>query len=58
MAGEPMLRDIISELEKQVEIPALSLSSTPPKRGNQGNNRPQVELEGIVTNVANFGSVL
>jgi protein Tex len=56
--GEPTLRDIISELEKPGRDPRAEFKYATFKEGIKGISDLTVgmELEGIVTNVANFGA--
>lgn len=56
--GEPTLRDIISELEKPGRDPRAEFKYATFKEGIKEITDLQVgmELEGIVTNVANFGA--
>ncbi len=56
--GEPTLRDIISELEKPGRDPRAEFKYATFKEGIQEIEDLEVgmELEGIVTNVANFGA--
>ncbi len=56
--GEPTLRDIISELEKPGRDPRAEFKYANFKQGIKEITDLQVgmELEGIVTNVANFGA--
>lgn len=56
--GEPTLRDIISELEKPGRDPRAEFKYATFKEGVKEITDLQVgmELEGIVTNVANFGA--
>jgi uncharacterized protein len=56
--GEPTLRDIISELEKPGRDPRAEFKYATFKEGVKEIRDLQIgmELEGIVTNVANFGA--
>jgi protein Tex len=56
--GEPTLKDIISELEKPGRDPRAEFKYATFKEGIKGISDLTVgmELEGIVTNVANFGA--
>ena len=56
--GEPTLRDIISELEKPGRDPRAEFKYATFKEGIKGISDLTVgmELEGIITNVANFGA--
>ncbi|MFB8797035.1 MAG: Tex family protein [Microcoleus sp.] len=56
--GEPTLRDIISELEKPGRDPRAEFKYATFKAGIKGISDLTVgmELEGIITNVANFGA--
>ncbi|MBV9385703.1 MAG: S1 RNA-binding domain-containing protein, partial [Chroococcidiopsidaceae cyanobacterium CP_BM_ER_R8_30] len=56
--GEPTLRDIISELEKPGRDPRAEFKSATFKQGIKQITDLEVgmELEGVVTNVANFGA--
>ncbi|MUG99259.1 S1 RNA-binding domain-containing protein [Scytonema sp. UIC 10036] len=56
--GEPTLRDILSELEKPGRDPRAEFKYATFKEGIKEINDLKVgmELEGIVTNVANFGA--
>lgn len=56
--GEPTLRDIISELEKPGRDPRAEFKYATFKEGIKeiSDLRIGMELEGIVTNVANFGA--
>ncbi|MBW4651192.1 MAG: RNA-binding transcriptional accessory protein [Kastovskya adunca ATA6-11-RM4] len=56
--GEPTLRDIISELEKPGRDPRAEFKYATFKAGvtEITDLTPGMELEGIVTNVANFGA--
>jgi uncharacterized protein len=56
--GEPTLRDIISELEKPGRDPRAEFKSATFKQGvNEITDlKVGMELEGVVTNVANFGA--
>ncbi|WP_341524674.1 Tex family protein [Nostoc sp. UHCC 0302] len=56
--GEPTLRDILSELEKPGRDPRAEFKYATFKEGIKEISHLQVgmELEGIVTNVANFGA--
>lgn len=56
--GEPTLRDIISELEKPGRDPRAEFKYATFKEGVKeiGDLKVGMELEGIVTNVANFGA--
>jgi len=56
--GEPTLRDIISELEKPGRDPRAEFKYATFKEGIKeiGDLKVGMELEGIVTNVANFGA--
>lgn len=56
--GEPTLRDIISELEKPGRDPRAEFKYATFKEGIKeiSDLRVGMELEGIVTNVANFGA--
>lgn len=56
--GEPTLRDILSELEKPGRDPRAEFRYATFKEGIKeiSDLKPGMELEGIVTNVANFGA--
>ncbi|MDX2229886.1 MAG: Tex family protein [Leptolyngbyaceae cyanobacterium bins.349] len=56
--GEPTLRDILAELEKPGRDPRAEFKYATFKAGIKEMNDLQVgmELEGVVTNVANFGA--
>jgi uncharacterized protein len=56
--GEPTLRDIISELEKPGRDPRAEFTYATFKEGIQEitDLKEGMELEGIITNVANFGA--
>ncbi|HOJ05798.1 MAG TPA: Tex family protein [Bacteroidota bacterium] len=56
--GEPTLRDILRELEKPGRDPRASFSYATFKEGinELSDLAPGMELEGVVTNVANFGA--
>jgi len=56
--GEPTLRDIISELEKPGRDPRAEFKYATFKEGIKeiGDLKVGMELEGVVTNVANFGA--
>ncbi|MBV8886478.1 MAG: RNA-binding transcriptional accessory protein [Chroococcidiopsidaceae cyanobacterium CP_BM_RX_35] len=56
--GEPTLRDIINELEKPGRDPRAEFKSATFKQGVKEITDLEVgmELEGVVTNVANFGA--
>jgi uncharacterized protein len=56
--GEPTLRDIIRELEKPGRDPRAQFQYATFKEGitEITDLRPGMELEGVVTNVANFGA--
>ncbi len=56
--GEPTLRDIISELEKPGRDPRAEFKYATFKEGIKGMSdlTAGMELEGIITNVANFGA--
>ncbi len=56
--GEPTLRDILLELEKPGRDPRASFSYATFKEGinELSDLAPGMELEGVVTNVANFGA--
>lgn len=56
--GEPTLRDILSELEKPGRDPRAEFRYATFKEGVQeiSDLRVGMELEGVVTNVANFGA--
>jgi uncharacterized protein len=56
--GEPTLRDIISELEKPGRDPRAQFKYATFKQGIKeiADLKEGMELEGIVTNVANFGA--
>ncbi len=58
--GEPTLRDIISELEKPGRDPRAQFKYATFKEGVKeiSDLKPGMELEGIVTNVANFGAFI
>jgi uncharacterized protein len=58
--GEPTLRDIISELEKPGRDPRAEFKYATFKEGIQEieDLKVDMELEGIVTNVANFGAFI
>jgi len=57
-AGEPTIRDIINELLKPGRDPRAEFVSPKFKEGVKdiADLKPGMELEGIVTNVANFGA--
>jgi uncharacterized protein len=56
--GEPTLRDILAELEKPGRDPRAEFKYATFKEGIKeiSDLKPGMELEGIVTNVANFGA--
>ena len=56
--GEPTLRDILAELEKPGRDPRAEFKYATFKEGIKeiGDLKPGMELEGVVTNVANFGA--
>ncbi|MBW4511923.1 MAG: RNA-binding transcriptional accessory protein [Scytonematopsis contorta HA4267-MV1] len=56
--GEPTLRDILKELEKPGRDPRAEFKYATFKEGIKeiSDLKPGMELEGIVTNVANFGA--
>ena len=56
--GEPTLRDILSELKKPGRDPRAEFKYATFKDGIKeiSDLKPGMELEGIVTNVANFGA--
>jgi protein Tex len=56
--GEPTLRDILAELEKPGRDPRAEFKYATFKEGvkDLGDLTPGMELEGVVTNVANFGA--
>lgn len=56
--GEPTLRDILAELEKPGRDPRAEFKYATFKAGIKeiGDLKPGMELEGVVTNVANFGA--
>jgi protein Tex len=56
--GEPTLRDILSELEKPGRDPRAEFKYATFKEGIKeiSDLKPGMELEGIITNVANFGA--
>ncbi|PSB15045.1 RNA-binding transcriptional accessory protein [filamentous cyanobacterium CCP2] len=56
--GEPTLRDILAELEKPGRDPRAEFKYATFKEGIKEINdlKPGMELEGVVTNVANFGA--
>ncbi len=56
--GEPTLRDIIAELRKPGRDPRAEFRYATFKEGVKevSDLRPGMELEGVVTNVANFGA--
>ncbi|KJH69863.1 Tex family protein [Aliterella atlantica] len=58
IVGEPTLRDIISELEKPGRDPRAEFKYATFKEGIKeiGDLKVGMELEGIITNVANFGA--
>jgi uncharacterized protein len=58
--GEPTLRDIITELKKPGRDPRAEFKYATFKDGIKeiSDLRPGMELEGIVTNVANFGAFI
>jgi uncharacterized protein len=58
LVGIPTLRDIIAELEKPGRDPRAQFKSATFKEGvNELKDlQPGMELEGVVTNVANFGA--
>jgi uncharacterized protein len=58
LVGIPTLRDIIAELEKPGRDPRAQFKSATFKEGvNELTDlQPGMELEGVVTNVANFGA--
>ncbi|HEY9695730.1 MAG TPA: Tex family protein [Trichocoleus sp.] len=56
--GEPTLRDILAELEKPGRDPRAEFKYATFKEGIKeiSDLKPDMELEGVVTNVANFGA--
>jgi uncharacterized protein len=56
--GEPTLRDIVAELEKPGRDPRAEFKYATFKAGIKeiSDLKPGMELEGVVTNVANFGA--
>lgn len=56
--GEPTLRDILAELEKPGRDPRAEFKYATFKEGIKeiSDLKPGMELEGVVTNVANFGA--
>jgi uncharacterized protein len=56
--GEPTLRDILQELEKPGRDPRAEFTYAKFQEGIQelSDLKPGMELEGVVTNVANFGA--
>jgi protein Tex len=56
--GEPTLRDILAELEKPGRDPRAEFKYATFKAGIKeiGDLKPDMELEGVITNVANFGA--
>lgn len=56
--GEPTLRDILTELEKPGRDPRAEFKYATFKEGIKeiSDLKPGMELEGVVTNVANFGA--
>ena len=56
--GEPTLRDILAELEKPGRDPRAEFKYATFKEGIKeiGDLKPDMELEGVITNVANFGA--
>ncbi|MBD3880699.1 RNA-binding transcriptional accessory protein [Phormidium tenue FACHB-886] len=56
--GEPTLRDILDELEKPGRDPRAEFKYATFKEGIKeiADLKPGMELEGVVTNVANFGA--
>ncbi|MBW4464851.1 MAG: RNA-binding transcriptional accessory protein [Pegethrix bostrychoides GSE-TBD4-15B] len=56
--GEPTLRDILSELEKPGRDPRAEFTYATFKAGitEISDLKPGMQLEGVVTNVANFGA--
>ncbi|MBF2075295.1 MAG: RNA-binding transcriptional accessory protein [Synechococcales cyanobacterium C42_A2020_086] len=56
--GEPTLRDILAELEKPGRDPRAEFRYATFKEGIKeiSDLKPGMELEGVVTNVANFGA--
>jgi protein Tex len=56
--GEPTVKDILKELEKPGRDPRPEFRTAAFKEGVQGMNdlQPGMVLEGVVTNVANFGA--
>jgi uncharacterized protein len=56
--GEPTVKDILSELEKPGRDPRPEFRTAAFKEGVQeiGDLQPGMLLEGVVTNVANFGA--
>lgn len=56
--GEPTLRDILSELEKPGRDPRAEFKYATFQAGIKeiSDLKPDMELEGVVTNVANFGA--
>lgn len=58
--GEPTLRDILAELEKPGRDPRAEFKYATFKEGIKEirDLKPDMELEGVVTNVANFGAFI
>lgn len=56
--GEPTLRDILAELEKPGRDPRAEFKYATFKEGVKeiSDLKPDMELEGVITNVANFGA--
>ncbi|GAB4367128.1 MAG: Tex family protein [Elainellaceae cyanobacterium] len=56
--GEPTLRDMLAELEKPGRDPRAEFKYATFKEGVKeiSDLKPDMELEGVVTNVANFGA--
>ncbi len=56
--GEPTLRDIVAELQRPGRDPRAEFKYATFKEGIKGiqDLAPAMELEGVVTNVANFGA--
>jgi len=56
--GEPTLRDILAELEKPGRDPRAEFKYATFREGIKeiGDLKPDMELEGVITNVANFGA--
>ncbi|MBW4661511.1 MAG: helix-hairpin-helix domain-containing protein [Drouetiella hepatica Uher 2000/2452] len=58
MIGEPTLRDILAELEKPGRDPRAEFKYATFREGIKeiSDLKPDMELEGVITNVANFGA--